>query len=60
VNEINTAKRIGKAIKPATMMKLGRTANVPINFDCRIFDFLINSESEGWENLLSQPSDCDH
>jgi len=41
-------------------MKLGSTANVPINFDCRIIDFLINSESEGWENFLSQPSDCDH
>ena len=47
-------------MKPATTKKAGRTANVPINFDCRIIHFLVNSEPEGWETFVSQPSALIH
>jgi hypothetical protein len=37
----------GKAIKPATIMKLGITASVPATLDCRIGASFSKSESEG-------------
>ena len=40
----------GKAMKPATITKAGRTASVPISLDSRIIHFLVKSEPEGWES----------